>query len=482
MITIRKIILENFQSHKYSVMEFTDGLNAIVGPTDSGKTAIFRALKWALYNEPQGDYFVREGENNTEVQIHFNNGLILKKYRKKTKNGYELTYPNGEIMEFEGFGNKIPDEIIEATKIRKIQLTPSENRSLNMAEQLDAPFLLSESPALKAAAIGKLVDADVVDYALSEVNLDIRNKKRELSKEKDHIEKLENDLKEYDYLKDLEKTIDKLEETKDIIDEKSNRLNILISLKEKYFPIKTQQETLLNNLDKLKVIPNLEENIRILESKTNNIDNLTKLKENYDKNELGIKKLENILDSLKGIESTDNITEKLSNNLLRLQLLDSNNIKYKEIEKRKDNINSILKNLENLDKGYIIQDKINENITNYNFLFKAKSDLDILTKRIENGENYIKSFEQVEMSKEKLDLISKYSEKLDSLNKLQLRYKNLKGNIDENLKNKEILERELSDITTKYRELLEEVKICPTCYQKIESTEDIIKHLNEEVI
>ena len=62
MIAIDKIILENFQSHKYSELEFVEGLNAIIGSTDSGKTAIFRAIKWALYNEPQGDYFVREGE------------------------------------------------------------------------------------------------------------------------------------------------------------------------------------------------------------------------------------------------------------------------------------------------------------------------------------------------------------------------------------------------------------------------------------
>ena len=38
---IEKVILENFQSHKYTVLDFTKGLNSIVGPTDSGKTAIF---------------------------------------------------------------------------------------------------------------------------------------------------------------------------------------------------------------------------------------------------------------------------------------------------------------------------------------------------------------------------------------------------------------------------------------------------------
>ena len=46
---IKKIILQNFQSHKYSIVELDEQLNVIVGPSDSGKSAIIRALKWVLY-------------------------------------------------------------------------------------------------------------------------------------------------------------------------------------------------------------------------------------------------------------------------------------------------------------------------------------------------------------------------------------------------------------------------------------------------
>lgn len=75
MITIKKVIIENFQSHKYSVIDFNEGLNAIVGPTDSGKTAVFRSLKWVLYNEPQGDYFIREGEKMYPLQWNLTQAL-----------------------------------------------------------------------------------------------------------------------------------------------------------------------------------------------------------------------------------------------------------------------------------------------------------------------------------------------------------------------------------------------------------------------
>jgi DNA repair exonuclease SbcCD ATPase subunit len=74
---IKRLILENFQSHKYSEVDFAAGLNVIVGPSDTGKSAVIRALKWVLYNEPSGDFFIREGETNCSVTIHISDGTIL---------------------------------------------------------------------------------------------------------------------------------------------------------------------------------------------------------------------------------------------------------------------------------------------------------------------------------------------------------------------------------------------------------------------
>ena len=56
---LKQITLKNFQSHKDSTIQLDRGLNAIIGPSDSGKSAIIRAIKWVLYNEPSGDFFIR---------------------------------------------------------------------------------------------------------------------------------------------------------------------------------------------------------------------------------------------------------------------------------------------------------------------------------------------------------------------------------------------------------------------------------------
>jgi ABC-type transporter Mla maintaining outer membrane lipid asymmetry ATPase subunit MlaF len=54
IVNIKKLIIENFQSHKYTEVDFSEGFNIIFGPSDYGKSAIIRALRWVLYNEPGG--------------------------------------------------------------------------------------------------------------------------------------------------------------------------------------------------------------------------------------------------------------------------------------------------------------------------------------------------------------------------------------------------------------------------------------------
>ena len=61
MGVISSLTLENFQSHKESKIVFDKGLTVIIGQTDQGKSAIIRALKWVLYNEPRGTDFITAG-------------------------------------------------------------------------------------------------------------------------------------------------------------------------------------------------------------------------------------------------------------------------------------------------------------------------------------------------------------------------------------------------------------------------------------
>ena len=207
---IKKIILENFQSHKYTEVEFDQYLNVIVGPSDHGKTAIIRGIKWALFNEPSGDFFIREGENECSVTIVFSDGSKIKRYRNKTKNAYYLYDSEGKETVFEGFGTKVPREIIERTSMRKIILDSNQSSSINIGEQLEGPFLLSEKNSTRANAIGRLVGVHIIDDALKDTLKDIRNLNIKRKNHEEILENLKNNLSEYDYLDDLKTKTEKL--------------------------------------------------------------------------------------------------------------------------------------------------------------------------------------------------------------------------------------------------------------------------------
>jgi len=66
---IQQLSIANFQSHKDTTLAFDPGLNVIVGPTDCGKTAVIRALRWLIWNRPMGEAFRSTWGGDTEVEI-----------------------------------------------------------------------------------------------------------------------------------------------------------------------------------------------------------------------------------------------------------------------------------------------------------------------------------------------------------------------------------------------------------------------------
>ena len=82
----------------------------IVGPTDSGKTSIVRALKWVMYNQPAGTGFIRAGATASKVTVELTSGLRVTRLRSASLNQYRLRLPGdghrGEQV-FEGFGSSV---------------------------------------------------------------------------------------------------------------------------------------------------------------------------------------------------------------------------------------------------------------------------------------------------------------------------------------------------------------------------------------
>lgn len=92
------INLENFQSIGDANLEFVPGFNLIVGQTNSGKTAILRAVNSLINNPTRGKCYIKKGNKTAEVTINFEGNEI-----KWTRTNNDISYTvNGELFKKAG--------------------------------------------------------------------------------------------------------------------------------------------------------------------------------------------------------------------------------------------------------------------------------------------------------------------------------------------------------------------------------------------
>lgn len=475
---IKKIILENFQSHKYSEIVLEDGLNIIVGPSDSGKTAILRAIKWALYNEPAGDFFIREGSNEVSVTIHFSDNSQLVRFRSRSKNIYKLIYNNGEELRLEGFGTGVPEEIREAIGIYKINLGGNETSSVSLAEQLEGPFLLSEKSSTRASAIGQLVGVDIIDEALREVLKDTRALNINKKSLEENIDNFTEEIKTYDYLTDLKSDINIVSEIRQKLFDTDNLISILKNNHASLLKLHDEMDKLKIIKDDLSRIDDVDKILIDLQDSYIRHWRLGNFYKNLSRVNIGISENKKIVDELNDIDCSINIKNKLSLNIADYKRLQNLSKEYSEVKKErefwKENINILSRHHEYEDKIIKIEENYMRMIKLVNIrdrYYKVKS---ILIK----GQKYIDDFKFLE---EIMDISKKLESHLiilTKLNKLSSNLVTIQKDIASELKSIEEINSKNEELIHKYKYILNKIEKCPLCFSEIDDNkiEHIVQH------
>lgn len=477
---IKKIILENFQSHKYTEVVLNEKLNVIVGPSDSGKTAIIRAIKWALYNEPAGDFFIREGEKEVSVILIFSDNTQLTRHRSKTKNVYELKYNNGEELRLEGFGTGVPDEIKESIGIYKINLDGKETNSISLAEQLEGPFLLSEKTSTRASAIGQLVGVDVIDEALTEVLKDVKTLNITKKNLEEEINQLNEEIKTYDNLEQLKITLksvsnirEQISKSQESLDKLNHNHNLLKKLDYEISSLE-EMKNKLNRLD------NIDEILTSLESLYTKHWHLSNYNRNIKKMNMNIEKNEKLLKELQDIDLSAEKENKLANLLKQYNRLLNANKHYNEVREEILNLRNNLTVLTTFLNQEDSIDRIQEVYKRLLFLINLKDRLDKVKSSIDKGKYYIEKFKYIDDALEKNRLLEKNIQLLIKLNKLSeerlINHKNIMYE-EESIKEINLNCEELID---KYKSILNNIEKCPLCFSEIDN--DKIDHIMDHYI
>lgn len=187
-MSLTTLHIKDFQAHANLTVALDPGITAIVGPSDVGKSAIIRALRWVSQNTPSGEAFLRSGAKRVEVALEVD-GREVTRGRGKGGNTYDL-----DGKRFEAFGNDIPSEVSSL-----LRLSP-----MNFQGQHDGPFWLQETAGEVSRQLNRIVNLDVMDKALSSVDSMLRELRAQEEVSKSRLEQAKTDRQRLKFARQMD--------------------------------------------------------------------------------------------------------------------------------------------------------------------------------------------------------------------------------------------------------------------------------------
>lgn len=138
---IKEIVLSDFMSHRNSLLPFSNDMTLLTGENDIGKSAVFRAFKALVNNNPKPSY-IRHGQDSASVSLLLENDVRVTwsfSSKKSIKPCYIVNSADGESI-FEVKPGDVPEFVTECLNFGEIA-----GFDLHLADQKDPLFILNEN-------------------------------------------------------------------------------------------------------------------------------------------------------------------------------------------------------------------------------------------------------------------------------------------------------------------------------------------------
>lgn len=168
---IHEIAIRNYQSLQ-SVTVKLGKITVITGHTDSGKSALIRALERAFFNDSGHNFLsVFEGQvaERAQVAIKTDEGVVVWE-RTKTTVRYRVVRGGKETVFAKLGRGYVPEEVMEVLGIRTIKIDAGagalQQQRIQLSGQFDLPFLVADRGGVAASRVlGRLTGLNVFSYA-----------------------------------------------------------------------------------------------------------------------------------------------------------------------------------------------------------------------------------------------------------------------------------------------------------------------------
>lgn len=197
---IEQIAIQNYQAHSKLRVDFAPGITCIVGPSDVGKSAIVRALRWVCINEPGGDAFIQHGAKGCTVKLVVDGHTVA---RRRAPGGDVNEYRLDD-QEFKAFGRTVPEPIAKL-----LQLAP-----VCWQGQHDAPYWFMDTAGEVSRQLNAIVNLGVIDEVLAKVAQTRTRAKAKLEMAEDLLTNNKHEFDQLAWVDDCDNTLTHLEQLK----------------------------------------------------------------------------------------------------------------------------------------------------------------------------------------------------------------------------------------------------------------------------
>lgn len=233
--------IKNYQIIKNGKVELRPGITLITGPSNNGKSSIFKAYKQLIYNL-SGNTYINQFADQCKLSLE-NDDYKIEYFKTRTKAYYDITTREG-VLRIDKPGVNQLDKIKELTHIDK-------EMGYNFWDQLEKPFLLCETNREQFLLLQESPISSNLLNIQENIKADIKILKDDTLVAQGSLNIVNDNLSKYDKVLRYSDVVHNIVSDMDTLNRANDKINILTS--------KLQQLDNINKeLDEIKKVSGIE--------------------------------------------------------------------------------------------------------------------------------------------------------------------------------------------------------------------------------
>lgn len=269
---IKSLSIQNFEAHEDTTVEFGDGMNSIVGLSNSGKSGLIRAMMVVVDNEWDKE-MVRTGYEFCRVKVETERGWVEAERGEKV-NRWRCKEGDNDIQLFQKVGTSVPELATKILGMGKRDRGNGISELPNFQTQLEKHYMLAEVGDKKATSnmIAVMMDNAIglggMEDLIKDFSADLLKDRKWLNEKQAEIVDLKTGIIDEKIFRQYENDVETIGEMSDSI----NRMDSDIETADGYFNrYSNAKERADDATRRLNAIPDCDEMSDII----NDIDTLS---------------------------------------------------------------------------------------------------------------------------------------------------------------------------------------------------------------